>query len=488
MGSKYIRKQLMPSLMAGLFLFLSACQGTSRDVEGRIAKVGGEGTGAQVLNRVKNDKELQDNQKSSKQILPFIEAVVPAFSKLGADKGTSWENYLKVKNWYLGTESLSAKFNGLLSITRYEGSDDILAHQSLYEVFINSVLFEKLTKEKQQNAILEEFLISLFTLKHLEDAQLCALVKEINASAVKECAKHADGSRAVSEDLEAVAESKTNTPPRARNSAKTADKETTTTKNPRDKMIQGKSVLGNDMKDIMAAAAYLKELDASNVDTQNVINTLKSLHFDVRIFDYKLGMTVAEGNKSSQTITVEERNLIVSQMKTAAEKDLNCSFHGSKAKSQICGFSVESLTDEKAKGKMLSLKIEVEGKKAAEDTILLSDKDGVIQVGYYTDATTKVKYMLIPVATASLPKDQQKENSLYRGYYIMATIGKAGLEFAGVYSAPGIVTSTTVQDDKVTCVGAANFTEETPGIFVSVTSNSIGEAFMKNMAPQAPCY
>ncbi|KYG66371.1 hypothetical protein AZI86_04765 [Bdellovibrio bacteriovorus] len=498
MGSKYIRKHLMPSLMAGMFLFLSACQGTSRDVEGRIAKVGGTGSEGGVQGRVANDKDLQANLKSSNQVLPFLVALVPAFTKLGADKGTSWENYLKLKNWYMGSESLSEKFNGLISITRFDNDsgDQILAHQTQYEVFINSILFDKLAKEKQQSAMLKEFLISLYTMKHLDDAKLCALMKDVYSSTVKECAKHSassvlDEAKEVSEELPLNGETSgivSSEDFESRNTTASKQKPTKVL-SPREKLIKDKSITGEDINDIQAAMTYLQNLDASNVDTQNVINKLKSLNFDTRIFDYKLGLTVAEGNKSAQTITVEERDMVVSQMKKASAKDLNCSFHGSKVEAKICSLSVESLTIDKAKAKMLSVKIDVDGKKLAEDTILLTDKDGLIQIGYYTDASSKVKYMLIPVASASLPQDQQKEKSLYRGYYIMANIGTAGLEFAGIYSAPGIVTSATAQENgKVLCKGAANFGEETPGIFVSITSKSLSEAFAKNMAPVAPCY
>lgn len=486
MGSRYIRKHLMPSLMAGLFLFLSACQGTSQDVQGRIAKVGGPEAGTGLEGRVKNDKELQANQKTSNQLLPFLVESVPAFSQLGTDKGTSWGNYLKVKNWYMGPESLSAKFNGLFSITRFEDGDKILAHQSKYEVFIDSLLFEKLTKEKQNSTILEEFLISLFTLKHLDDAELCALMKEVNANSVQECEKHGDGARpAAEEESEAVSSADLE----SRSANKEKEKQTQTV-GARQKLIKDKSVLADDMKDILAAAEYLKGLDASNVDTQNVINKLRSLHFDTRIFDYKLGTTVVEGNKSSQTITVEERNLVVSQMKKATEKELSCSFHGSKEALKKCKLSIESLNEEKATNKMVSVKIEADGKKLAEDTILLTDKDGLIRVAYYTDAVSKTKYMLIPVATASLPQEKQKEDSVYRGYYIMATLGGAeGLQFAGMYSAPGIVTSATVDESgKTTCSGSANFGEETPGIFISTEPATLAEKFMQNMSPQAPCY
>lgn len=438
MTMKTLYKHLAPALVASSLLILAACQGSSQDVESRIAKVG-QKEGSGVLAKVKADNELQALKIDPTTLEIYKTSLKSIFYTLGEGSESSWEKLFKLKNWYMGPAKAVAKIPAPISGTLDELGSDYVIQQSEGDVFIDKELFEKLKDEKKTEGLLVEFLKSLYTIRSATDAELCQIMKETFEATCPESAKVLEG------DTEELADG-----------AKKADSLKKTNFN---------QVISQQADAKIKAVAQLILKQGASVKAKEVLELMKTNGFNMKIFDYKLELEANETQSVESSsgsddpdakpekleVSKELFHTLIPQIQAATTHPLKCLFSVEDQKEAVpCSLSLSDKSGGNTQLAQFGVNLKFEDKQIESTSIFSTTAAAVSYKEYVTSEEAYAVFFVYNSKLLDPTVDVQ-----YRSTFLLAkrtlVNGVAGLELVAMISVPGTITK--VSEDKKSCEG-----------------------------------
>ena len=184
MKLKHSYLQLTSAIAVTSTLILSACQPTDQSVHIKYANGGKRGQSTEVSSRAKAPvtPELQKMITDVTSGDVYKKGLGLLLGELTKNSKIPFETFLKIKPWYVGDLNLTQLPVKALSTYSTTDSKVLTSRQSLYEVWVNLNIFNRLDDSQKAELMLQEYLTSLYLLKHISNLELCLTVMKNNHS------------------------------------------------------------------------------------------------------------------------------------------------------------------------------------------------------------------------------------------------------------------------------------------------------------------
>ncbi|MEN0057203.1 MAG: hypothetical protein AAGB31_00075 [Bdellovibrio sp.] len=528
--------RLISSLLIATSLILASCQESSHTVTAKVAGGGGGGSKA-GLRQSKLTTEEQKYVMDPTTLEVYQDNLSKIFSDLSSGAPTSWDSFFKLKTWLLGPMNLSEQV-GALSKTYLSISSSPVASQKALQVRIDSRSFDKLNADEKVDFLLNEFLISLYTLRGLTDSQLCEYLREISTQA--DCKVTVTSEGKTKQNRNNRGGKKTKSSASLVGSASAAissgtsveDVELTSTEGSSASAVAsdseagsadtsgvGSTLSGDLSSQLSAAVSSMKELTSGDINNitrvkkyiqdnsrnlrhEDLVAKMKENGFDVRIFSIKFKVKdfaaiVAEVKKSaSEELSKIDIESLFSQVENLKEASVSC--HAvSLDKESECDLSGERLSEvirEKQRALLhFELKEKESKKETLKETVFQPEKVGIAA---YTDVATGEEFFLVPLTSIGVAK-QEKDEKFWNSYMLVQVHMKNKVkqwELTGLLFIPGVITDVqkNAETGKVVCEGRKPETSElaTDVILVSKESQYLESVkkMLAAMKPTPPCW
>ncbi|NUN07028.1 MAG: hypothetical protein HUU57_14870 [Bdellovibrio sp.] len=460
---------LSTSLVAGA-LILSACQESSRQYSPRIAKQGAQASVTELLEKTNLSDEQQRQVMDPMGLPAYKEHLQKVFE--AASVGSSLvplSELFKVKKWILGAIDLKALERKAISKSRRADKNaPLMVVQTLHEVWIDSREFSKLDSKVAAEIILNEYLTSLYSLKHFSLSSLCKVVADNGLKAKCDANKVArdDSGLSTSEGdtLEALlAESHTTekelSTRKEKNRLKNIEKENIARAKADTHAKFAKMVMTkDDIAQVDAVGAFVRE-QGRKLSNESLLKKMSEHKFDMRIFK----MTIPEGVNTSpakedlaNTVSGEALEALFTQAKALDQAKVSCALL-TLDKSEECEVTVERFIEEAPEQEPRKfLKLSLKGKEEAQafltETVYQLKS---IKFSYVKDDESGEELMALPLTGIGL-KDRS-EGAAFRLNFMVVNKTAETYQLAGFLSVPGVVSK--VSQDSTTgkskCEGEA---------------------------------
>ncbi|MGZ3772494.1 MAG: hypothetical protein ACXVCN_02205 [Bdellovibrio sp.] len=456
-------------------LILSACQDSGQS-RVRVVK-GGAGGGTlapAALEKAKlTDKQASD-VKDPLKLDPYIKLLAPIFSKMDAGSPIPWSAFFGLKRWII--TAADAQVNGLPSVSisnsaNYGGN---YARQTMYDVFVDSAIYEKRNDNEKADIILNEYLTALYSFKNFSDEELCSFIKDVykdaqgcagdklipkrsalgsnnsnnNATEVLDTEVLDNANAAPESTASLLSQPQNSDPKNSADNNSSADNKNSSSENsdssntPAVSKVTKKNLEQGDYTKILTVKKYIFD-QSTNIQHEALLKVLKDNGFDVRIFSFKLASKKVTGSSETTVIQSDVFENLLKQVKALDQTSQKCYFLQIGATAD-CQMAIE---DSGADTAVPQLKI---GFKLDKETVASESVHTLvpeISVRKYVSLDTKKEFYLVPLTSVAL-KDPST-GSAYRMNYLIAVKAVDGSEeswkVTGLLSMAGTVTKVLIE-------------------------------------------